>query len=90
MMRNRWDELQGKEVRDKVTGFTGICTGQTRWMYGCDQYCITPKVDEKGKSGESQWFDDGRIEAIGDGIRPDEVRTEKNGGCDLHPSESRR
>ena len=63
---------------------------QTRWMYGCDQYCITPKVDEKGKSGESQWFDDGRIEAIGDGIRPDEVRTEKNGGCDLHPSESRR
>lgn len=90
MMRNRWDELQGKEVRDKVTGFTGICTGQTRWMYGCDQYCITPKVDDKGKCGESQWFDDGRIEAIGDGIRPDEVKAEKNGGCDLHPRESRR
>ncbi|GLC80343.1 hypothetical protein LBYZC6_24570 [Lacrimispora brassicae] len=36
IVSNRWKELQGKEVRDKVTGFAGVCTGQTRWLYGCD------------------------------------------------------
>ena len=89
-MSNRWKELQGKEVKDKVTGFTGICTGQTRWLYGCDQYCVTPKIDKDGKSGEMQWFDDGRIEVIGNGIKPEEVKVEKNGGCNDHPSNSRR
>lgn len=36
MMTNRWDVLKGKEVKDKVTGFTGICTGMTSWLYGCN------------------------------------------------------
>lgn len=89
-MINRWADLQGKEVKDKVTGFSGICTGQTRWMYGCDQYCVTPKVDDKGKCGDSQWFDDGRIEIVGSGIDPDSVKVEKNGGSNDHPCYSRR
>lgn len=90
MMNNRWEELRGKEVKDKVTGFKGICTGQTRWMYGCDQYCITPKVDDKGKCGDSNWFDDGRIEIVGTGIDPETVKVEQNGGCDNHPCNSRK
>lgn len=89
-MSNRWKELQGKEVKDKVTGFVGICTGQTRWMYGCDQYCVTPKADEKGNCKDAKWFDDGRIEVIGQGIKTEEVRVEKNGGSDDHPCNSRR
>lgn len=51
------DKLFGKMVRDKVTGFTGIAIGKTKWMFGCDQYCVSPLVDNEGKKRDSEWFD---------------------------------
>lgn len=69
----------GQKAKDKVTGFEGILTGMARYLYGCDQYCIVPPVID-GKIGDSQWFDEGRIEVIGKGILPEEVRVDKPGG----------
>lgn len=83
------DKLFGKMVRDKVTGFTGIAIGKTKWMFGCDQYCVSPLVDNDGKKRDSEWFDKGRIEIIGEGVVPEEVQSEKPGGVDFHPSECR-
>lgn len=71
----------GSKAKDKVTGFSGIITGRSIWMYGCDQYCITPSVDKEGKLMEGKWFDEGRLEIIGKGIKPADVRTAYN-GCD--------
>jgi hypothetical protein len=71
----------GKEGKDKITGFQGIITGRIQWLYGCDQYCIVPKAkDGEIKGGE--WFDEGRVEVVGNGIVAEEVRVEKP-GCDL-------
>lgn len=69
----------GKKAKDKVTGFEGIVTGHAKYLYGCDQYCIVAPAKD-GKSGESGWYDEGRIEVTGKGIAPEEVRAEKNGG----------
>jgi len=69
----------GKMGRDKVTGFEGILTGYGKHLYGCDTYGLTPQVDKDGKTRDSQWFDEGRIEIIGDGIKPEEVQVEKKG-----------
>lgn len=82
----------GKCCKDKITGFIGICTGRTEWMYGCDQYCVTPRISEQkpNELKESQWFDEGRIEIVEDFIDPNDVRVEKNGGEYSHPSCSRR
>ena len=92
---DRQKELFGKLCRDKVTGFEGVCTGRTTWMYGCDQYCLTPRVkeDEKTKLNDGQWFDDGRVEVIEEVIKPEDVKVEKNGGVhdkSYYPSNSRR
>ena len=82
----------GKLARDKVTGFEGVVTGHGEHLYGCDTYGLTPKVDKGGKLGEIQWFDEGRIEIIGDGIEPESVKVDKNGAGDnpgnhrSHPS----
>jgi len=70
----------GKSGRDKVTGFEGIITARCTFLYGCDRYCLTPKVDKDGKTGDGEYFDEGRIEIVGDGIQPKDVRAEKNGG----------
>ena len=69
----------GQEARDKITGFRGIVTGKAYYMYGCTRYCMVPKVSKDGKTGESEWFDEGRIEIIGRGVLPKEVKGNKNG-----------
>lgn len=91
---NRKEELFGKLCKDKVTGFEGVCTGRIEWMYGCDQYCLTPKVseDNKTKLNGGEWFDDGRVEVIEPYIDPEEVKVDKNGGIhdsSYYPSNSR-
>jgi hypothetical protein len=69
----------GKKGKDKVTGFEGVITGHAKYLYGCDLYALTPTVDKDGKICETNWFDEGRIEVIGDGIKAEDVRAEKNG-----------
>ena len=72
----------GKEARDKVTGFEGIIIGKINYLFGCAQYGISPKAKD-GKVNETNWFDEGRIEIIGEGIAPDEVKADKNGGINF-------
>lgn len=70
----------GKEVRDKITGYSGILVGEATYLFGCRQYGVVPKVDTDGKIRDTQWFDEGRVEEIGRGILPEEVMVKKNGG----------
>lgn len=70
----------GKQARDKVTGFTGIVTGMSRWMTGCDQYCVVPPVDKAGKIDDSRWFDEGRLDVIGEGVDASSTVGSKPGG----------
>lgn len=70
----------GQEAMDKVTGFKGIILGRIEYLFGCNQYGLVPKVNKEGKIGDTNWFDEGRIEIIGKGILPKEVKVEKNGG----------
>lgn len=72
------DHLLGKMVRDQVTGFEGIATAKLIFLYGCNQYGVTPQVKD-GKLEESHYFDEGRLEVVGSGISPEEVQVEKPG-----------
>jgi len=69
----------GKEAKDKITGFDGIIIGKINYLFGCSQYGISPKCVD-GKVNGTEWFDEGRVEVIGNGIAPKEVKVEKNGG----------
>lgn len=76
-------EILGKKVKDKVTGFEGIAIGITKYLYGCDVVGVTPAVDKDGKTGDTCWFDEGRIEIIGEGIEPTTVQVDKNGAGEM-------
>jgi hypothetical protein len=83
-------ENLGKLGRDKVTGFEGVITAKAKHLYGCDTYYLTAKVkDNKRGDSDSGWFDEGRIEIIGDGVTPSSVQTEKPGGENLSSPENR-
>lgn len=70
----------GRTYKDKITGFQGIATGHARYISGCSQVLVAPKTNADGSLRDSQWFDEQRLEAVGE-----EVMTLDNGdtpGCD--------
>lgn len=73
-------ENLGKEARDKVTKFQGIIVSKITYLTGCDQYVVTPPVGADGKPGETNYFDVGRMEIVGEGVTASEVQTEVKGG----------
>ena len=52
----------GREVRDKVSGFTGIASGRSTYLSGCAHICISPKVGKDRKLPESKWIDEPQVE----------------------------
>ena len=60
----------GQEVRDRVTGFTGIVTAKVEYLNGCVQYHVRPKVREDQKFPEGAYIDQEYLEVIGTGLAP--------------------
>lgn len=60
----------GSKAKDKVTGFDGILIGRAEYLTGCAQYGIAPPAKD-GKIEQAQWFDETRIEIIGEGVSID-------------------
>jgi hypothetical protein len=59
----------GREVRDLVTGFSGIAICESRWLNGCVRYTVQPtKLDKEGKAHETACFDTEQLETIGEGV----------------------
>jgi hypothetical protein len=77
-------ENLGKTARDKVTGLEGIITGRCEYLYGCAQYCILPQAKDN-KAPDGCWYDEGRVEIIGEGIGPEEVQGEEKGDPSCGP-----
>lgn len=75
------DEILGKLGRDKITGFEGIIIGVAYYLFGCAQYGLAPQTfnKESGKRADTEWFDEGRIEIIAEGIIAQEVSVEEPG-----------
>jgi len=75
----------GKKAKDKISGFTGIITSRIQYLTGCDQYGIKPKIKADGEPIEVSYFDEGRIEIVGDGMTTTDVKSDKDNGPDVHP-----
>ena len=70
----------GQEVKDKVTGFSGIATSVTEFMYGCRRISVDPReLSKDGKLKENLIFDEPQLEVIGNGLLPAEEPESKEG-----------
>lgn len=74
----RTDLELGFKVKDKVTGLEGIATARIDYLYGCRQYGVTPEAKD-GKTNDTCWFDEGRLEILGQGISEVEVASPEPG-----------
>ncbi len=71
----------GKKCRDKVTGLEGICIACTTALFSSDQYALE-RLNKKQKPVH-EWFDEGRLEIIGDGVNAEDVASPSPGGSRL-------
>jgi hypothetical protein len=56
----------GDELKDLVTGFTGIVMGRTQYFTGCNHYGLCSRKLAEGKEVDKwEWFDETRLEGIG-------------------------
>jgi hypothetical protein len=66
--------MLGTTQRDRITGFTGVCTGVCTYLSGCNQALLAPPIAPDGSARESAWFDLQRLEeyrnAAGETTRP--------------------
>ena len=53
--------ILGAYYHDVVTGFHGTATGLVRYLTGCNQVLLVPKVGGDGKLQDAQWFDVQRV-----------------------------
>ena len=53
----------GTVVTDKITGFTGVATSRTEYLYGCVRVYVEPKEMHEGKPIDGMVFDEQRLEA---------------------------
>lgn len=55
----------GDEVKDSITGFTGVVVARTEWMNGCLRYVVQSKKREvsTGKAIEDN-FDEGQLSLL--------------------------
>lgn len=52
----------GDKVKDQITGFEGVVTGHTRYITGCDAFCLQPQgLDKDGKIHDAKWIDENRL-----------------------------
>jgi hypothetical protein len=59
------DQIElGDEVKDIVSGFTGIATARTEFLNGCVRISIDPPVDKDGKPVDGKWFDVEQVEVM--------------------------
>jgi hypothetical protein len=73
----------GKEYRDRISGFVGVCTGKSSFISGCDQVLLVPKIGEDGSYKDGHWFDDERLISV-ESERPVQ-RTSRRGGPQQTP-----
>lgn len=51
-------------VRSVITGFTGTVTGFCKYLNGCEQWLVAPKVSEDGSAREALWIDVQHLEVV--------------------------
>ena len=72
----------GSKVQDELTGFAGIATARTDWLYGCIRYAVESQKLKDGKPVEVQWFDEQRLKVI----KPKISKKAKIGGPQKDPT----
>jgi hypothetical protein len=52
----------GRQVHDKLTGFSGIAIGRVEYSYDPPSILVQPPVNKDGEYVEAKWIEEERLE----------------------------
>jgi hypothetical protein len=71
----------GDRAKDVITGFVGIVTGETNWLYGCRRLGLqAEKPGKDGKRVETEWFDEGQVRLVKAAVIAPQIPVPATGG----------
>lgn len=70
----------GDLVKDEITGFEGIVTGQHKWLHGCTRFSVQPRELKDGKAIEPAGFDEPQLILLKKRSELKVATTDKTGG----------
>jgi hypothetical protein len=70
----------GDQVKDKVSGFTGIIVSQHDYLNGCTRFSLQPSVDKDGKLPDTATFDEPQLEIVEVDVAESEPKEGRTGG----------
>lgn len=74
----------GDKVRDRLTGYTGICIAQSEQLFAANRIGVQSETLKDGIPAEAQWFDEPQVQVIKEkAVKIDEEKqeqTRKTGG----------
>jgi hypothetical protein len=62
----------GDEVKDTISGFTGVAVARTEWITGCPRVVVQPKVKKDGILPDNNTFDETTL-VVTKAVKPKEV-----------------
>jgi hypothetical protein len=65
----------GDEVKDVITGFTGICIGRHQWINNCNTYSVKSQTLKDGMPQEGIAFDEPQLEVVQEKVFQENRRT---------------
>ena len=81
---------RGEKLRDKVTGFQGICISRGDHISGCNTYGVQPTMLKDGAPQDSKWFDEPRLESLGEKMFEIDTREKRTGADSIPQSTNQR
>lgn len=55
----------GDEVRDVISGLSGIATGKAEYLTGCTQFSLSQKkLTKEGSLADTVWLDESRLRLV--------------------------
>lgn len=77
----------GQEVKDQVTGYTGIVDNITDFLYGCRRYGVKTRNPDIKEEEATRYFDEPQLEFISNGLyEPPKEKKPVGGPRDYKPS----
>jgi hypothetical protein len=73
------ETILGEVYQDMITGFEGVATSRTTYLYGCVRVALEPKTLHEGKPIEANYFDEQRLVHVKSG---EKVTTDAKSGGD--------
>lgn len=72
-MKSRTTLKLGDKVKDKITGFAGIITGEHKYLNGCLRMSVQPdKLDKEGKPLDAWIIDVEQLALVKEGVHAEQ------------------